>query len=161
MFWLKNKSSERNVEVRREVPPSPRYPPQAHQFVRLEDWLIAWVAYRLKEAAGTARVYEINGTRCFGLIGSIGLDSAVAEDGTFLIHLGLDDHACWQPATAQERLWLIICTQRRLHPEFSVLLPLRPQAAYDCSDCKGTGFVYHNTVICQTCSALGWLVNES
>lgn len=155
MFWRRQKPTESKNAPTTDA--TPRYPPQVHQFHCVEDWLVAWVSYRLQEKKGTFSDYNVNGRKCLGLIGSIGLDSAIAENGTFFVHLGMEDDASWQPATPQERLWLIVCVQRRLYPEFSVLLPLRPITAVDCSECSGSGFIYRNTVVCSSCSALGWL----
>lgn len=155
MFWRKRKPG---IGIASQPEELLQYPPQVHQFSSVEAWLIAWVGFRLSKAKGTHSEYEINGKTCLGLIGSIGLDSAIGEDGTFYIISGFEEEASWQKATFQEQLWLTVCVQRQLYPEFSVLLPLRPKDALDCANCGGTGFVYGNFVICSTCSALGWLV---
>ena len=155
MNWLKRKSLTKDLAQFQALPP--RYPPQVHQYRELEEWLAAWVTYRLEEVKGTSREYRINGISCLGLLGSLGLDSAIAEDGTFFIHLGLEDDATWKKATPKERSWLVVCVQRRLYPEFSVMLPLRPERASDCAICEGTGFIYNNSVVCASCGTLGWV----
>ena len=114
----------------------------------------------MEEAAGTTMLYQIGSQNCLGLIGSIGLDSAITIDGTFLIEAGLEDDVSRKAATPKERTWLIVCAQRRRFPEFSVLLPLRPKNAIDCDECQGTGFIFINTVICSSCAALGWLAKD-
>ena len=141
----------------------PVYPPQIHQFQNVQEWLRAWVGFRLHDAKGAGRdgICEVNGQAMLPLLGSIGQDSAIAADGTFWIWLEDADIAeelnTWRIASPGERTWLIVCAQRRRFPEFSVLLPLRPIDAIACNTCSRTGFIYGNSLICTECSALGWL----
>ena len=144
----------------------PVYPPQIHQYQNAEEWLRAWVGFRLHEAKGAGRdgICEVNGQAMLPLLGSIGQDSAIAEDGTFWIWLEDTEIAeelnTWRIASPGERTWLIVCAQRRRFPEFSVLLPLKPIYVIACNTCSGTGFVYGNSVICTERSALGWLPDK-
>jgi hypothetical protein len=48
------------------------------------------------------------------------------------------------------------------YPELKTLLPARPENAWNCQQCEGTGrFIFENQVyesaFCGTCSGLGWL----
>lgn len=123
-------------------------------FCSVHEWLIAWVAFRI-EARSTA-VYEVEGRKCLSLYGSLGFECALREDGAFLITVGIEEAENWRLANDQERIWLTIGAQRKVYPELSVLLPLRPVDALDCGECRGSGFAYHDVVICWACSALGW-----
>ena len=140
----------------------PVYAPQVHQFCSIQRWLYAWVSFRMCELKSEGRTaYEINGQSMIPLLGSIGLDSAIAVDGTFWIWLeeldAPEELNTWRVATLSERTWLTVCAQRRCFPEFSVLLPLKPVGVIACKTCAGTGFVFRNSTICFECSALGWL----
>lgn len=86
----------------------PVYAPQIHQFSSIQEWLCAWVAFRIGELKSEGRVvYEINGEPMFPLLGSIGQDSAIAADGTFWIWLEdidvAEDLNTWRVATFSEK----------------------------------------------------------
>jgi hypothetical protein len=144
----------------------PIYPPQIHQFANAQDWLRAWVDFRLCELKQVGRegIYEINGGAMLPLIGSLGYDSAIAADGVFWIWLDdfseTEESTAWRVASSSERTWLIVCAQRRRFPEFSALLPFRPFDAIACGNCFGSGFILQNSVVCADCCALGWLMVE-
>jgi hypothetical protein len=123
----------------------------------LEDWIKAWIAFRILEASYAKAEYFINGRKCLGIFGTIGLDSAFTSDGEVLVALGFEEEAVWRVATREERTWVIVCAQRNRYPELSVLLPLRPEDAVDCANCRGSGFVHGQIISCKICSALGWV----
>jgi hypothetical protein len=134
--------------------------PRRSQFQSLEQWIRSWVEHRVFYANGNpAQVLHLGGEPAIYVFGSLGLDTAIDRSGRFWIatyELHEDAAPNWRSATAQESSWIAVCATRR-NPELSALIPPRPAHAIPCEACGGTGFVYNDVVICEACSALGWL----
>jgi hypothetical protein len=151
----------RRILTRRRAKPEPSPPrtpplPLPHQFPTIEAWTLAWAAHRIAHGAG-GDGYPFGA--CLPLIGSIGLDSALAADGVIWIQSGdfMDAEVPWRHARPNERIALLISTARRRFPELAVLLPLRPADAIDCRQCEGKGVLFE-AAWCWECSARGWTV---
>ena len=138
-------------------------PPQRGDFPSATEWLESWVAHRISRARGhPAQVLHLGGQPAAYVFGSIGLDTAIDCSGSFWVatyELDEETPPIWREASQREATWIAVCATKR-HPELVALIPSRPPNATPCGACQRTGFVYQNVVICEECSALGWIPTD-
>jgi hypothetical protein len=151
--WFRSRSlAESHPAAAPDIPPRP----SPHQYVAIDDWLRAWIAHQLEWNPRTP-VRDGPFGRGLGLVGSLGIDSVLASDGSVWVELEDSDgtSAPWRPATHAERISLLITAHQRL-PELAVLIPPRPADATDCTECNGTGRIA-GIAPCQACGKRGWI----
>jgi hypothetical protein len=86
---------------------------------------------------------------------------ALRPDGSFVFLNGETEEVTEEVATQFKLVGLVNSSEK--YPELKTLIPVRPDHADDCRDCKGTGrFIFeskvYNPVFCGKFSGLGWSV---
>jgi hypothetical protein len=147
--------------------------PPLYRFASVEQWLNAYVCSEIERLKREVpEVVSVPTGDALYLVGSLGFDSAIAPDGQVWINIYWDDEQFWKldntyepkwrHASREERLCVLAHAQKRTRPELTILLPVRPASAAECTECNGTGYLHGgNYLWCLRCGTMGWLADRA